>query len=77
MLLAAGAAAVDEKDKRNQHKSGVWDTKSPTGYVLTKEHVAKMDHKDGNAWEVEVWNVVEDPGGGNDVVNAQSFPRLY
>ena len=64
VLLAAGAAAVDEKDKSNQHKSGVWGTKSPTGYVLTKERVAKMDHKDGKAWEVEVWNVVEDPAGG-------------
>ena len=77
VLLAAGAAAVDEKDKINQHKSGVWGTKSPTGYVLTSERVAKMGHKDGKPWEVEVWNMIENPGGGNDVANALSFPRLY
>ena len=45
--------------------------------MLTKERVVKMDRKDGKAWEVEVWNAAEDPGGDNDVANAKPFPRLY
>ena len=68
---------MDEKDKKDQHPSSVRGVRSPTGYLLAKERVAKMDHKDGNPWEVEVMNFVEDPGGGNDVANAQSSPRLY
>ena len=36
-----------------------------------------MDHTDGKEWEVEVWNTLEDPGGGNDVVTCQSFARYY
>ena len=76
-LLASGAAAIDENDKKNQHPPGVWGIRSPTGYLLAKERVAEMDHKNEEPWEAEVWNVVEDPGGGIDVVNAQPVPRLY
>ena len=74
-VLADGAAAV--REKKQEHKSGVWDVFSPTGFPLTKERTAKMDHKDGKPWEVEVWNMLEDPGGGNDEVNFQSVPRFY
>ena len=75
-LLASGAAAIDENYKKNQHPPGVWGTRSSTGLLLAKERVAKIDHEDGKPWEVEVMSFVEDPGGGNDVVNAQSVPRL-
>ena len=37
----------------------------------------KMDHNDGREWEVEVWNPIEHPAGGNAVVNAQSVSRFY
>ena len=77
MLLAAGAAAVNENDQSNQNESGVWGCKSSTGFMLTSERCAKMDHKNGKPWEVEVWNMLEDPGGGNDVVTFQSVARLY
>ena len=36
-----------------------------------------MDHKDGEKWEVGVWNMIEDPGGGNDVATFQSAARFY
>ena len=36
-----------------------------------------MDHTNGKPWEVEVWNMLEDPGGGNEEVNFQSVPRYY
>ena len=51
-LLASGAAAINENDEKNQHSSGVWGTRSPTGLLLAKERVAKMDHKDEKPWEV-------------------------
>ena len=53
-LLARGAAAVDEKDQSNQHASRVWVDKSPTGFQLTSERFAKMDHKDGKPWGIVV-----------------------
>ena len=73
-MLAAGAAAVE---KKLEHKSRVWDVFSPTGFPLAKERVAKMDHKDGKPWEVEVWNMLVDPQPPNDEVNFQSVPRFY
>ena len=76
-LLAAGAAAMNKNDQSNQHESGVWGRKLPTGFVLTSERCAKMDHKNGKPWEVEVWNMIGNPKGGNDVVNALPFPRFY
>ena len=57
--------------------SGVWIAKSPTGLKLTKKRCKSMDYNDGRDWEVEVWNPIEDPGGGNGVVNAKSVPRFY
>ena len=73
-MLADGAAAVE---KKHEHKSRVWDVFSPTGFPLPKERVAKMDHKDGKPWEVEVWNMLEDPQPPNDEVNFQSVGRFY
>ena len=73
-VLADGAAAVE---KKQEHKSGVWDVFSPTGFPLPKERTAKMDHKDGKPWEVEVWNMLEDPQPPNDEVNFQSVARFY
>jgi len=73
-MLAAGAAAVE---KKLEHKSRVWDVFSPTGFPLGKERVAKMDHKDGKPWEVEVWNMLVDPQPPNDEVNFQSVGRFY
>ena len=73
-MLAAGAAAVE---KKLEHKSRVWDVFSPTGFPLPKERVAKMDHKDGKPWEVEVWNMLVDPKPPNDEVNFQSVGRFY
>ena len=73
-MLAAGAAAVE---KKLEHESRVWDVFSPTGFPLPKERVAKMDHKDGKPWEVEVWNMLVDPKPPNDEVNFHSVPRFY
>ena len=63
--------------RRTSIKSGVWGVFSPTGYPVAKERVAAMDHTDGKPWEVEVWNMLEDPGGGNEEVNFQSVARYY
>ena len=81
-MLAEGAAvaavpAVARVHKKETHKSGVWGVLSPTGYPIEKERVAAMDHTDGKPWEVEVWNMLEDPGGGNEEVNFQSVARYY
>ena len=81
-VLAEGAAAaavppVARVQKKDQHKSGVWGVYSPTGYPVAKERVAAMDHTDGKPWEVEGWNMLEDPGGGNEEVNFQSVARFY
>ena len=81
-VLAEGAAVaavppVARVQKKEQHKSGVWGVLSPTGYPVAKERVAAMDHTDGKPWEVEVWNMLEDPGGGNEEVNFQSVARFY
>ena len=73
-VLVDGAAAVERKQ---EHQSGVWDLYSPTGFPLPKERTAKMDHKDGKPWQVEVWNMLEDPQPPNDEVNFQSVPRYY
>ena len=73
-VLVDGAAAVERKQ---EHQSGVWDVFSPTGFPLPKERTAKMDHKDGKPWQVEVWNMLEDPQPPNDEVNFQSVPRYY
>ena len=54
VLLARGAAAVDEKDQSNQHASGVWVDKSPTSFQLTSERCAKMGHSNGKPWEIVV-----------------------
>ena len=74
--MAAAAPAIWPKEKK-QHASGVWVHKPPTGIKLTVRHYAKMDHSNGKAWEIVVWNPIENPGGGNAVVNSLSFPRLY
>ena len=66
---------MDEKNQSNQHASGVWVDKSPTGFQLTSERCAKMDHSNGK--EIVVRNFIENPGGGNAVVNSLSFPRFY
>ena len=79
-VLAEGAAAVPpvaRVQKKDKHKSGVWGVFLPTGYPVAKERVAAMDHTDGEPWEVEVWNMLEEPGGGNDVANCQSVARYY
>ena len=76
-VLAEGAAAKTRVEKKDAHPPGVWGDRSCTGYKLAVERVAKMDHTDGKGWEVEVWNIIEDPGGGNDLVNFQSVPRYY
>ena len=68
-VLTNAAAAVKAKDAKEHHESGVWKERSPTGYKLAPERVAEMDHTNGKAWEVEVWNMIMDPGGGNGVVN--------
>ena len=49
----------------------------PTGYPAARERTAAMDHTDRKPWKVEVWNMLEDPGGGNDIVNFQSVARYY
>ena len=74
-VLTNAAAAVNGKDKKEQHPPGVWSDRSPTVYKLAPERVAEMDHTDGKEWEVEAWNMIEDPAGGNDVVNFQSVAR--
>ena len=68
---------MDGNDQSNQHASGVWVDKSPTGFELTSERCAKLDHSNGKPWEIVVWNFIENPGGGNAVVNSLSFPRFY
>ena len=73
-VLADGAAAVE---RQQEHESRVWDLYSPTGFPLPKERTAKMDHKDGKQWEVEVWNPLEDPQPPNDEVNFTSVGRFY
>ena len=77
---SAAVAAVPpgaRVQKKDQHKSGVWVVCSPTGYPVAKERVAAMDHTDGKLWEVEVWNMLEDPEGGNEEVNFQPIARFY
>ena len=79
-VLADGAAAVPPAagvDKKQEHKSGVWGRFSPTGFPVARERTAKMDHTNGKPWELEVWNMLEDPLGGNEEVNFQSVPRYY
>ena len=79
-VLAEGAAAVPPAagvDKKQEHRSGVWGRFSPTGFPVARERTAEMDHTNGKPWEVEVWNPLEDPLGGNEEVNFQSVPRYY
>ena len=79
-VLADGAAAVPPAarvHKKQEHKSGVWGAFSPTGFPVERERTAKMDHKDGKPWEVEVWNPLEDPQPPNDEVNFTSVGRFY
>ena len=68
---------MDEKDQSNQHASGVWVGKSPTGFQLTSKRCAKMNHSNGKPWEVFVWNFIEHPQQPDDVVNSLSVPRFY
>ena len=73
-VLADGAAAVE---RQQEHESRVWDLYSPTGFPVERDRTALMDHTDGLEWEVEVWSMIEDPGGGNEEVNFQSVARFY
>ena len=76
-LLAGLSSAKAGKKHSKEHASGVWIDKSPTGLKLTTQRCKAMDHNNGREWEVEVWNPIEHPGGGNCVVNSQSVPRYY
>ena len=77
LLSAASKTKAATKKHDNGHPSGVWVDKSPTGLKLTKVKCATTDHNDGRDWEVEVWNQLEFPGGGNAVIDEHSFPRFY
>ena len=50
-------------------------------FEKNRSFIAKVDLPsvsiDGKRWEVEVWNMLEDPAGGNEEVNFQSVPRYY
>ena len=52
-------AAPGHKNRENQeHASGVWTTKSPTGIELGEAFCEYFDHTDGKAWKTLVFNAV-------------------
>ena len=76
-------APPGHKNRENQeHESGVWHDKSPTGIELGEEFCKEFDHMDGKAWATLVFNVVTGklptkPRSGVYYLSAKDKPRFY
>ena len=76
-------AAAGQNNRANQdHPSGVWKTKSPTGIVLGEEYCKRFDHsKETVAWVKKVFNTLTDyperPHAHGFYPSPQDKPRFY
>ena len=76
-------AAPGQNTRANQdHPSGVWKTKSPTGIVLGEEYCKRFDHsKETVAWVKKVFNTLTDypaqPHAHGFYPSPHDKPRFY